>query len=492
VTTRTPRAGGAAPAVIVSGGGWPGAYDIVRALGLAGVRSIVASSQKDDIAFASRHVQDGLRLPPFSPDNDAAILDRLERLGRAQTQRPALFYVGDSELAFVHRHRDQLEPHFRFLLPDPELVVALMNKVRFAALAVEHGLPVPRTLAFADAAEVRRRVDVVPFPCIVKPAYNWDWFWTNPEERERLPSYKHALRRFDSEEALLEFCEALPRRSAGLLIQSYVEGPDDAITTFHGYFDARSRCLGYFLGQEVRTYPPGTGDSVYSRTIHDPELAARSIDYLTRLKIRGIVKIDYKVDARSHVAQLMEIEPHFQFWHLLGAYAGVNLPLLAYQAPGEAPERGDGDYADDLHMLHLVKDLRAFWGGYRRTGEWTLSSYLGSHAKRKHYRIFDLTDPRPFVHSTAGFVRRGIGRMTAWRSWGFRARVGGRRSARHGRVERGPAAPSEVGSGAEPGAAGRGPPAGARPSPRSSPSAPRRASHVGTLSSLRQRMHPPR
>ena len=109
----------------------------------------------------------------------------------------------------------------------------------------------------------------------------------------------------------------------------------------------------------------------------------------------------------------MEIEPHYQFWHLLGAYAGVNLPFLAYEHQKGLATTGGGDYADDLHMLYLRKDVRAFWLGYRRTGEWTFSSYVKSHAKDKRYRVFDPTDPLPFVRSVTGFVRRGIARVAA-------------------------------------------------------------------------------
>ena len=224
-------------AVILSGGGWPGAYNIVRALGVAGVSSIVASSQCGDIAFASRYVCERVVLPPLSPGNEMEILGRLKRLGLSQREKAVLFYVGDAEVAFVQRYRDELDPYFRFLLPSAEVGGALLNKSLFYELAVKHGLPVPHTEVFADAAEMRARVDSLPFPSIVKPSFNRDWFWRTPVERERFPPYKRALRRFDSKEALLEFCEALPWRGSGFLVQSYIEGSDEGITSFHGYYD---------------------------------------------------------------------------------------------------------------------------------------------------------------------------------------------------------------------------------------------------------------
>ena len=38
-------------------------------------------------------------------------------------------------------------------------------------------------------------------------------------------------------------------------------------------------------------------------------------------KPEPLVKIDYKLDVRAREFKILEIEPHFQFWHLLGAYA---------------------------------------------------------------------------------------------------------------------------------------------------------------------------
>ena len=398
-------------AVILTGGGWPGAYDIVRALGLAGVKSIVVSSQPDDIAFHSRYVEGRINLPEFQPSHYEKIADALEAIGTSVEEKPVLFYVGDAEVGFVHQFRDRLQEHFRFLLPGDPLTTTLLNKSRFYEFAQRCGLPVPRGESFSDARDLRKRIGAVAFPCIMKPSFNQDWFWKNPAERDRLPSYKQALRRFGSKDDLLEFADALPERASGFVVQSYIDGGDDAITTFHGYFNERSECLGYFLGREIRTNPPHTGESAYSRTIYNEALAKQSIGYLARIGMRGIVKIDYKLDERTNDFMIMEIEPHFQFWHLLGAYAGINLPLIAYRHQREERVGLSGGYADDLRMLYFLPDIRAYWGGYRKSGEWALVPYLKSFMKKKYYRIFDPLDPLPFVRSAMGFGGRILKRL---------------------------------------------------------------------------------
>jgi len=399
-------------AVVLSGGGWPGAYDIVRALGLAGVKSTVVSSQPDDIAFHSRYVDGRIKLPEFQPCHYGRIADALEAIGTSERERPVLFYVGDAEVEFVHQYRHRLQEYFRFLLPDDSLTATLLNKSLFYEFAQGCGLPVPRAEMFSDARDLRKRIGEVAFPCIVKPSFNRDWFWRNPAERDRLPSYKNALRRFGTSDDLLEFADALPERASGFVVQSYIDGGDETITSFHGYFNERSECLGYFLGREIRTNPPHTGESAYSRTIYDEALAKRSIEYLARIGVRGIVKIDYKLDAVTKDFKMMEIEPHYQFWHLLGAYAGVNLPLIAYRHQRDERPGFSGRYADDLRMLHFLPDLRAFWGGYRKSGEWALAAYLKSFMKKKYYRVFDPVDPLPFVRSTMGLAGRMIKHLT--------------------------------------------------------------------------------
>src|SRR6266404_4996473 len=142
-------------AVIVTAGWSPAAYDIVRALALAGLPSCVASAQRNDIAFFSRHCLKKLILPPFVPENHTQILKKLREFSSQLNAKPVLFYTSDPELWFVWQFREQLEPFYRFLLPPDKLIEKLFNKVLFHELAIEHRLPVPPTRTVS-------RVDQLP------------------------------------------------------------------------------------------------------------------------------------------------------------------------------------------------------------------------------------------------------------------------------------------------------------------------------------------
>jgi predicted ATP-grasp superfamily ATP-dependent carboligase len=222
---RTEPAGGAGiesgtPAAVVMCGGGLGAYDIVRTLGLAGIGAAVFASHPEDVALRSRYARGALLLPQFREWNFEEILDRISAFGAACRERPVLFYAGDSETMFVSRYREVLSRWYRFALPPRSILDSVTSKARFADLARQADLPVPPTKVFADAAELELAIGTLELPCIVKPAYNQDWFWETEALRARFGEYKDALRRFDGSGALREFCAGLPHRRAPFVVQS--------------------------------------------------------------------------------------------------------------------------------------------------------------------------------------------------------------------------------------------------------------------------------
>src|SRR3990170_6952361 len=123
-----------------------GGLNIVRALGLAGIPVIIASSERRTPSMASRYCRGVIGLPPIAERE--AYVEALVRAGRAlavQHGAPVpLFYDNDDRLALVQDCRAALAPHFALLLNEPELGDALLEKSRFQALAECCAPPVPR------------------------------------------------------------------------------------------------------------------------------------------------------------------------------------------------------------------------------------------------------------------------------------------------------------------------------------------------------------
>jgi len=400
-------------AVIFSLGGYFDAFDQIRPLGMAGIRPVVASRDPRNIAFFSRYCERRLTLPPDGKGGDQAVVDALVRLSGELGNRPVLFYSSDPELFFIWKYKEILSTHYRFLLPPEDLLENLFDKTSFSQFAIANQLPIPSTLILEGPRQLGAVLSSVKYPCIVKPAYSYDWVWDTPEQKKFFGWYKQALRRIETESQLREFCSMLPERDHRILIQSYVAGSDDLIVSFHGYFDDHSNCLGSFMGGKIRTYPPETGGSVFVKTIRNEDLRKHSIEYLGRIGFRGIVKVDYKWDASEGDFKILEINPRYNLWEVPGAYAGVNLEAIAFnhQAGGETRPDPLPEYTAELRFLFFKLDFRSYFAGYRKTGAWTFGSYLRSLEHTTHFRIFNPADPLPSLVSAVRFVWRVCRRL---------------------------------------------------------------------------------
>jgi predicted ATP-grasp superfamily ATP-dependent carboligase len=385
-----------------------GELNIVRALGLAGIPAIIASSERRTPSMASRYCAGTIELPPLSERE--AVVETLVSAGRRLAARHGapvpLFYGNDDRLALVQDYRAALAPHFALLLNEPALGSALLDKALFQALAERRGLPVPRRIGW-------EMLDAESGPVLAKPKVRTAW--EHSSVRQQLFGGAGKARIFSSgREARTD---ALVQQLAGqLAFQEYVPGGDDAIWSFHGFAAPGGDVLDWFVGRKIRTFPALTGDSSYLRLAHDDGLAALGCDIAAHLPLAGIFKMDFKRSAATGRFYLLEINTRFNLWHYLGAKNGVNLPRVAYEflSKGKRPERSKAQTR--YRWLCLACDWRAY-RELRARGELNAARWLWSLAQApKVYDLFAWSDPRPFARYFAGRLGTRLRRMAVVRS----------------------------------------------------------------------------
>src|SRR3569832_117709 len=119
-----------------------GEIGLVRSLGEARRQVIAAGTEARRAGYTSRDVDEVMVFPPYtSPD----FVERLLQVGRQFKEKPVLLTDNDKPILAFSRHRKDLLPFYRFLLPDEALIEDLVDKRRFSILAERHHLPVPRT-----------------------------------------------------------------------------------------------------------------------------------------------------------------------------------------------------------------------------------------------------------------------------------------------------------------------------------------------------------
>lgn len=305
---------------------WPvacvlGGMDIIRPLGTAGVRSWVVAGPGRPPRY-SRFVDGVIELAdPWRESEE--LVRRLMSFAQGQRTPPVLFYENDGHLALISRFRDRLAEHFRFVIPPPDLVEALIDKAKFLVLASELGLPVPPTrhiLPGRDDPGVE-----LDFPVIIKPLTR--------DDREgawlAMGGSAKAIR-VDTPNDFRLFVPDLLVAGIPLVAQSLVAGPETAVESYHVYAEEGGTVVAEFTGKKIRTLPREFGHSTALTTTAAPDVLELGRHVVQRLGFSGVAKLDFKRDGDGKL-HLLEVNPRFTLWNHLGARAGVNLPRLVYE-----------------------------------------------------------------------------------------------------------------------------------------------------------------
>ena len=368
-----------------------GEVDLVRALALGGIRSAVVA-QPGNLAPYSRNAAVAFEWvdPCKHPDQ---LVQRLLEFGRAQPERPVLYFDGDWDLLVVSRHREQLAEAFRFVMPDAELVEALVDKARFQALADRLALPVPpaRHLATDDGAG---QLDL-RFPVVVKPLTRQHEIWKPLTPTKALHVEDAAALR------------ALRARLAGsvrdVLVQEAVPGPESLIESYHVYIDDTGEIAGEFTGRKLRTNPSRYGYSTALTITESDDVAALGRELSHRLGLRGVAKFDFKRDPDGGL-HLLEVNPRFSLWHHPGALAGVNLPALVYADLTGAPRPEPATPRAGVRWCSPARDIEAARAEGISAARW-LGWALTCEAKSG----FAWNDPMPLTRAAFWRLRRKAG-----------------------------------------------------------------------------------
>lgn len=354
--------------------------DLVRPLGLAGIRCAVAVPPGAASRYSRFTVKSLDWAHPWEhPDK---LVDSLVQFAETQSERPVLFFQSDGDLLLVSRNRKKLQKFFRFAIADQELVEDLVDKERFQALAERIKLPVPPAQRLHAMPEVPRLT--LNFPIIVKPLTR------RPELWKAVVKSGKALR-IDTAEEFRRVWPKLTASGVKMLAQELIPGGESSIESYHVYVDGDGRILGEFTGRKIRTYPREYGESTALETTDKADVAALGRELVHRLELRGVAKFDFKraPDGRLY---LLEVNPRFNLWHHLGALAGVNLPAIVHHDLMGQPKPEAHTIVAGLRWCRAWQDVLAARQSQVNTLSW-LRWTIACEAKR----LIAIDDPMPLV-----------------------------------------------------------------------------------------------
>ena len=384
-----------APAIILACEGIDiAALNVTRALGEHGVPIIIISESKHSASAHSKYCIDHWVVPNFSAD-PAGVARALNAIGEKYRTAMPVFPTADPDLFALTELGNNLGPYVKSTLGDSNINHSLMDKNKFDALAIEYGLPVPRTWLPYNQTDIAQIAREARFPLIAKPPYTFN---SRPALQKAFLGKKAVLLR--DAEALIEFCRPLGNDAIGVIIQTYVAGPDDHHYVVDIYVNHNLETKATFTGRKLRIFPAGAGFGCFIEAVKEPELEQHTAEYLQRIGFRGIANVDYKRDMNSGEFFMFEVNARSSHWSIFSTRCGINLPWLAYCDTlglecGNIPQRQYSRF-----FLDISHDLRAA-RQYAKQGELKLRDYLSSIFQRNLvYQGFSIRDPRPTLYLT--------------------------------------------------------------------------------------------
>lgn len=378
--------GAPVPIAVVMGLGTTG-LGVARSLHRRGIPVVGLDSSRTP-ASRSRSLRYMAR-PDFGDDASALafFIGLAGRLGG----RPVLCPVAEREVSFVARHADALREHYRFLVADPATVERAVSKQGHIEWAEQHDLPAPRTHAVVDAGGVEVAAALLRFPVVMKPDDSASW------QNGRLAAAGFRTAKaipIDNADELRRVYAKISAIDPAVVIQEMVVGDDPAHFSYHVLIDDDGVTRAEFVGRKHRLAPPHFGVGTYVESVHDAEILAAGREVARRIGYRGVANIQFKKEARTGRAMLIELNPRFSLWVTLGVDCGVDLPYLYWRTcVGQAVEMPRG-WVDGRVWQHLLWDVRAM-RTYAREGSVTWTQFAQSMMKRRVGSQFSVRDPLP-------------------------------------------------------------------------------------------------
>lgn len=391
-------------AVLVTDGDQRSALAAVRSLGRAGHTVFVCSTRTKSLAGASRHAREEAAVP--SPlERPGPFVDALARLA-ARWAIDVVLPMTEPSILAVLESRDALAG-VRIPVPDLERFRAICDKAAVLEAAGSLGIAVPAQHRLESPAE-RGDTGGLSFPLVVKPTRS-----VAGAEGQRIKvGVGHA---YDAR-ALDSVLRSLPRSAYPVLLQERIVGPGVGIflLVWHG------RTLAAFAHRRIREKPPSGGVSVYRESIAlDPALLERSLDLLKAFDWEGVAMIEYKCDARTGTAYLMEINGRFWGSLQLAIDAGVDFPAMLVEAALDREPTPVDSYRTGARSRwwwgevdHLLARLRAPAVTASVPGEppagrtRAVLDLVRSFAESSRNEVFRIGDPVPAVREILDWLRR--------------------------------------------------------------------------------------
>lgn len=367
------------------------AYNVVRSLGEKGIELYTADFVSRSMSFASRYSKGHFVYPsPFSDPEGFVqrLIEEIRRLG-VDVLIPVF-----EETFLVAKHAQRMSGHVSMVLPEYEKILIAHNKDKWAELARQLGIPIPRSVPIETLRADAGAAADLRYPVLVKPKQGGGaWGIRQVESAEGL---KALLDRDD--------CNGLPW--SRFFVQEKIAGETHCVAMLLNRGQLRAKAAY----RQIRDYPATGGQATTRVSAHNHEAEAHLQALLESLKWHGVCQADFIVDRDSRMPYLIDLNP--RLWGSLAQAiaSGVDFPYLIYQLAREGDIAPVAEFRTGVVTRWIGGELGAFFPHLRRSPAKLrfIRDFLFPPTRTALFDDFSLADPLPLVAWTADVLVRAV------------------------------------------------------------------------------------
>src|SRR6185437_410952 len=276
-----------------------GGLGIVRSLGRLGIPAYTIEASPWTPAIYSRYNRGVVKLDVETASAEQS-LERLHELAERLGTKSVLIPSTDYAAIFIADHSEKLRRWFLFPEQSPDLLRKLYSKWEMYLLAKQLGIPTAETLLPRTREDVLHFAERTKFPLVLKAIDGTRLSFRCGKKMFIVNHIDELLNLYDSLEDPI---------SPNLILQEYIDGEDDSVWMFNGYFNQRSECIAAFTGKKLRQCPAFSGYMCLGVCLANPVVQDTATRFLRVLNYIGLVDIDFRYDQRDGQYKILDVNP---------------------------------------------------------------------------------------------------------------------------------------------------------------------------------------
>lgn len=376
------------PPAILLDMGVPG-LALARHLGRRGVSLLGLDTKNNHWSHKSRYIE---VISSAEMRDSNKLFGCIEAVHEHTGCKPVVFGLHDDYARTMARHAGELKNFCYLPLTDSDVMELLIDKDKAAEVCNKLGIATPLTVAVSQTRDIEHLNGHCRFPAIIKPVESRRW---QTADAQKTLGGKKAVEVQNTEDLKRQY-DKVAHLTPKVIVQEVVPGPDSNLYYVVSYVDRKSRPIGFFVGQKIRTFPPGFGRGCWVRSVANERVAELARQLIAETGYKGNIGVEFKYDERDDSYKLIEINCRFGLWDGFAEDCNVKVASSAYADLAGLPLPEASLQKSGAYWLNPESDV---WAArtYIRTGEISALSWIGDYLRPHFSASFTWDDPLPGI-----------------------------------------------------------------------------------------------